>query len=224
MPHNSQQDNQTTISGHFHTQVIAHTDTALYNKSVTIMKIQTRQRRSKKSVLVAIVALLLLATLTFGALEYFGVTHVFTPAENSSQPTAEDKALKEKVTNDESIPTTSTQSSVNSSSKKDTTTTPGTYTPPTTNDGISIDASQQGQSVIITTQLVGYSDGTCSLTITNGTNKTTQSAPVMYQAQASTCAGFSVPVSSIGAGTWKIDLSIQSGGKTTQKGITFEAK
>ena len=188
------------------------------------MKIQTRQNLSKKPILLAVIALLLLATLTFAALEYFGVTHVLTPAKNTSRPTAADKALKERVTKDESIPTTNTQSSVNSSSKKDTTTTPGTYTPPTTNDGISIEASQQGQSVIITTQLVGYSDGTCGLTVTNGANKTTQSAPVMYQAQASTCAGFLVPVSSIGAGTWKIDLSIQSGGKTTQKGITFEAK
>lgn len=96
------------------------------------------------------------------------------------------------------------------------------YTPPTNNDGITITPSTSGDTVVITTKLVGYSDGTCTLDVTNGAKTNTQTANVIYAPNYSTCAGFTVPKSSLGSGNWNIALSVLSGGNTTSKTVTYE--
>jgi cytoskeletal protein RodZ len=101
----------------------------------------------------------------------------------------------------------------------------GTYTPPTNSDNITLTAKQtDDQHVLVTTQLKGYSDGSCTLTLANGSQTSTQTAPVIYQSQFSTCAGFQVPVSSVGSGKWSITLSVVSGGITTTKSTTLEVR
>lgn len=100
----------------------------------------------------------------------------------------------------------------------------GTYTPPANSNGITVVAMQSNSQVIVTTKLVGYSDGTCNLSITNGAKTFSQSATVIYQPQYSTCAGFTVPVEQLGTGGWTINLTVTSGGITTTKSAAFEAK
>lgn len=100
--------------------------------------------------------------------------------------------------------------------------TPNTsYTPPVTNSGITLTPSISDNQVVITTKLVGYSDGTCSLTVTNGTRVNSQNADVIYAPSYSTCAGFTVPISDLGVGDWNIELSITSGGQSTSKAVTY---
>lgn len=99
----------------------------------------------------------------------------------------------------------------------------GTYTPPTDSDNITLTATQSSSDKItVLTKLKGYSDGTCSLSIVNGSKTYTQSASVIYQPEFSTCAGFSVPTASLGSGTWNLTLNVVSGGVTTQKSTTLE--
>lgn len=77
---------------------------------------------------------------------------------------------------------------------------------PTDTSTITLSATQSGDSVVVRNELhgQGYSSGSCVLTITNGSKTTTQKAEIMYQPEYSMCAGFSVPVSTIGAGNWNI--------------------
>ncbi|MEO6760813.1 MAG: hypothetical protein ABI220_00335 [Candidatus Saccharimonadales bacterium] len=98
----------------------------------------------------------------------------------------------------------------------------GNYTPPVSSQGITLTPKQDNSSqVSLTTKLSGYSDGTCSLTVANGDKSVTQTATVIYQSQFSTCAGFTIPVSSLGTGTWQFNLTVTSGGNTTSKEATL---
>ena len=79
-------------------------------------------------------------------------------------------------------------------------------------------------SLTITTQLVNYSDGKCDLTIKNGDNTYTQTAPVIYQSTYSTCAGFNIPDNSVPHGTWQISLVVSSKGKVNTNTSSVEVK
>lgn len=100
----------------------------------------------------------------------------------------------------------------------------GAYTPPKTADGIAVEAKQNGNEVIVTAKLTGYSDGECQLDITNGGATFTASATVIYQQEFSSCAGFSVPVDKLGAGNWAVDLKVTAGGITQNKTTSIEVK
>lgn len=111
--------------------------------------------------------------------------------------------------------------STSSNGTKDSTpTTP--YAPPINNDGITITPSTSDSNVVITTKLVGYSDGTCKLDVTNGIKTTSQTVAVIYAPNYSTCAGFTIPKDTLGTGEWDITLTIISGGNTTSKTATYE--
>ncbi|HSX24303.1 MAG TPA: hypothetical protein VLE74_04335 [Candidatus Saccharimonadales bacterium] len=102
--------------------------------------------------------------------------------------------------------------------------TPGTNNS-TSGKSIELTAQQaSNNTVTVFTSLPGYSDGTCDLIVSNAGKTTTQSAKVIYQQQASTCAGFSVPIDSVGKGTWNLKLSVTSNGITDSKTITYEVK
>lgn len=98
------------------------------------------------------------------------------------------------------------------------------YSPPTTSDGISLAVSQSQQQVIVQTKLSGYSDGTCSLKVTNGTQSFEETAQIIYQAQFSTCAGFTIPSAKLPPGHWTFYLDVTSGGTTTSKTTSLEVQ
>lgn len=102
-------------------------------------------------------------------------------------------------------------------------TTPSTsYTPPTDSSNITLATTTSGDQVIISTKLTGYSDGTCSLKITNGTLSIAKDAEVIYAPNYSTCAGFSISTSELGSGVWNIELTVVSGGQTTSKSASYQ--
>lgn len=94
---------------------------------------------------------------------------------------------------------------------------------PTTPSSSTIELSTRQESngtVTVFTKLPGVSNGSCSLKVTNGAKSTSQTAAVIYQPEYSTCAGFSVPVSSVGTGTWALTLTVTSNGTSASKSIT----
>lgn len=81
---------------------------------------------------------------------------------------------------------------------------------------------EQNDTVTVFTKLFGVSDGSCTLVISNGSRSTTQAAPVIFQSEFSSCAGFSVPISSIGNGKWSIQLTLTRNGLSSTKTIEHE--
>lgn len=81
---------------------------------------------------------------------------------------------------------------------------------PQDSSSITLTASQANDTVTVLNKLSGqgYSSGSCKLNITNQSKTTSQTADIIYQPEYSMCAGFSVPVSTLGAGDWNITLEV----------------
>lgn len=155
-----------------------------------------------------------LIVLVCGAAAVLVIKHNDTPVPIGDQA-AYDSAKKEATIDNDGVPTETSDGKASN---------PGTYTPPSSNNGIAIQPSQSAGNVAISVKLAGYSDGDCTLTITNGTKTASRQAKIIYAPSFSTCAGFTVPISDIGTGTWKIALDIVSGGVTTSKSVTYEVQ
>jgi hypothetical protein len=87
-------------------------------------------------------------------------------------------------------------------------------------------ASKQEDNGTLTifTKLYGYSDGVCTLKVSNGSHTSSQTASIIFQSEYSTCAGFSVPIAENGTGTWTIDLIASSNGQSDTEQILVEVK
>ena len=100
---------------------------------------------------------------------------------------------------------------------------PENDTPAASTKRIELSAKKESNNTVtVFTKLYNYSSGTCNLTVTNGSKSNSQTATVVYQPEYATCAGFSVPTSQLGTGTWNINLKVDSNGATTTKTIFFE--
>jgi len=98
-------------------------------------------------------------------------------------------------------------------------------TPPSSASNIELTTNTDTEgTVTVLTKLFGYSDGTCTLNVQNGTAKISQSADIIYQQEYSTCAGFSVNTSALGSGTWTLDLVVTSKGVSATKQLTVSVK
>ncbi len=81
----------------------------------------------------------------------------------------------------------------------------------------SLTAKQESNdTVTILTKLVSGTEGKCELAIKNGGQSANRSASIIYQPEFSTCAGFSLPISSVGYGQWSITLTASGSSKTIQ--------
>lgn len=91
---------------------------------------------------------------------------------------------------------------------------------------IELSARQEtNNTVTVLTKLKNYANGECKLVVSSGGKTITQTARVFYQPEFSTCAGFSVPINSVGNGTWSISLTVvSSDGNTATKTISLEVK
>lgn len=178
------------------------------------MIIQKKNRSLFKNPLFWVGALLVIVLLVFG-LEKVGITNfvkdtaVQGPTEREKQQDAEAAAAKKKATIEES------------ETKAD----PYGTSDATSDKSLDLSAKQEANNTVtVFTKLYGYSDGTCTLTVTNGGKTTSQTAEAMYQPEYASCAGFSVPIDTVGRGSWTIKLSVLSAEKTSDKTITFEVK
>lgn len=119
------------------------------------------------------------------------------------------------------------QRATDNSTKKDLIENNNTYNgaAPAGGDNIELTATQGNKgSVTVLTKLHGYSDGSCTLKTTNGTASTTQIAPIIYQQEYSTCAGFSVNTTNLGSGTWTLLLTVTSKGESTTKQVSVSVE
>ena len=175
---------------------------------------------SRKKIII-ISASVLFAVGFFAIAENIGLVNLF----HSPPPPAKDQAFNNTKKETTLDGTTENSSTAPGSSAKDVeTSTTGQYTSPEDPANIQISARQENGSVTISSKLIGYSDGDCSLMVTNGPQSVTRSAAVLYASQFSTCAGFTIPVSDVGAGSWSIKLSVTSGGQTIDKLTSLEVK
>lgn len=170
---------------------------------------------------------LLIFVLAAGVIAGLGLTghlHLSTHRKVSQpqqQESQVDANTKKQFTEQPSSPTASSSSSSSSStSSSDAAALNAATQNP---DNVSITATQTDSSTVtVQTKLVGYSDGSCTLTATNGSKTFNQTAQVIYAPDFSTCAGFSVPVSQLGTGTWNVKLDVTSRGNTQSKTTNVE--
>ena len=71
-----------------------------------------------------------------------------------------------------------------------------------------ISPTQSGDSVVVKTNLRDVAEGICELKVSSARGTFTEKAQVIYQADFSSCAGFSIPISKGGAGHWVLTLSL----------------
>lgn len=174
------------------------------------MKILKKESRNIKKVLVFTIVALVVLFGTVAALEKFGVIDLIktappvssgpSPEEQTAQKKAEQQKKQDFVENDAPTHPVVESTSLELSAKQET-------------DG----------TVTVLTKAHNTPEGTCNLTVTNAGNSYTASAQLIYQPEFSSCAGFSIPVSKLGPGTWNIKLSVVST-DTTEKIITLEVQ
>lgn len=175
-------------------------------------KIKTTKNNKKLWALFALLALFLLI------LTYF----LLYKSDMFSTQTANDTSKAEVIENLEkkqaTVDPVASDKSGSSGQQND-------YVPPSGSDNITLSALRNSDSsVTVLSKLEGYSDGVCNLKVSNSGKSYEQEAAVLYQRDYSTCAGFTVPVSKLGTGTWTIALTVTSGGVVSNKAITYEVK
>ena len=92
----------------------------------------------------------------------------------------------------------------------------------TSSSSIAASASQEGDQITVKTKLYNVSSGQCNLVAANGSESVTREAPIMYQPEYSTCAGFSIPRDELGPGTWTIEITASSESSTKSTSIKLE--
>ena len=174
------------------------------------------QGSKKKVVTLAAVVVLALAGLMF-ALEATDTINLLHSPQDSSQdgPTPRQKA-QERKTNSQAK-----ENFLDNAYKEG----PTDSTPDPNQATIELSAEQQGSNVVVLARMHEVANGTCTLTATIGTKSTRQTAVVIYQPEFSSCAGFSIPVSTLGSGKWVIELSVTNdSGVSISKTIQQEVK
>lgn len=176
----------------------------------------------KKKILIiaAIIASLLLV---LGVLEASNVTDFVGPGKKSTPqvdnggPTIEEeKATAEAEANAKKDLIENSKTSETTGSSNST---------PQTAPTIELSANKEADSTVtVFTKLYKIGSGTCALNVTNGSKQSSQTASVVYQPEYSTCAGFSVPIASLGVGNWSITLNVSASGQNYTKNITYEVK
>jgi len=172
--------------------------------------------KSHRIILIILVVLPFLAATTLVVLEKTGTINLVgssSSGQKSSGPTAAQKAQSAKVDAD------AKKQFVESGG------TEATPTPAPSSDNISLTTRQESNNTVtVLTKLTNFSNGTCALTVSNGTKTVTQQAAVIYQSEFSSCAGFSVPISQLGSGSWSIKLDVTSAGTTSTKTTSLEVQ
>lgn len=158
------------------------------------------KRFTKKNTAITLLALVLLAGGVLFALEKLQITNFISSSTDTSGPSTEQVEQQKQADND----------TKKSFIEEDTSTAP-TPVVPMSSDDIVITAKQEANGdVTVLTQLTGFPDGECNLVVQNGAKSTTKTAQIIYQPEFSTCAGFTVAKSELGAGAWTFTLTAKT--------------
>lgn len=168
------------------------------------MKINTyKKSSSKKSTVAVIIAVVLILTLAAGSFIYvyafdgnlFGWTKPNDSSQNNQNDINYDLPTEEQAESGTSIK----ENSINDNTDS-TTSTPSI--------DISITAASQNDSMLQIRALIPVvtSNGSCTLTLTAGSEVVTKTSEVQALSNASTCKGFDIPTSELSKGTWNIEV------------------
>lgn len=172
---------------------------------------------TKKLVIYAAAALVFVVCL-LTVLELTGATNLISKSPAQDSVLDSDGPTEEQKQTDDAINAANKQEALEQETAQPT----PDPTPPESSS-IELSAQQEGStSVTIFTKLHAITSGSCSITVTNGSASTTQTAMVIYQPEYSSCAGFSIPISGLGAGTWQVNLKVDSNGTSATKSLSFE--
>ena len=98
-------------------------------------------------------------------------------------------------------------------------------TPSFNSDKVALEIAQTTTAVNISTKLTNFSGaGTCELKLIKSSSSIVESAEIIYQPEYSTCAGFSINKSRLSAGTWTVNLTVSSEGKSYSQSSEFTIK
>lgn len=87
---------------------------------------------------------------------------------------------------------------------------------------VSIHATQNDSQVIIDTLVQDVLDsGTCTLTVTSGSQQVTKTADIFANPSSSSCQGFSLKKSELPAGSWSLKLAVSASGLYGSTSITI---
>lgn len=180
------------------------------------MKI-TRPKLNKK-LLLALIGLLV-AVVVIGTVAYFRLQNVDTTKSNNGTVAKSDIDL-EPPTNDEiDLGNQQKTNTVNSAPEAE---------QPSISDSLDISftaLNQNGDTVQIRSLSTQNISGSCKLTAVNKTVSKSYTAPTQSYANSTTCAGFDIPVSDLGGGTWNLILLVTSSdGKTGSSSAKIEVK
>lgn len=187
----------------------------IHIKDKTNMYKNKYQKKSKNNLLLSIAGVILALLLLLVVLEKMRVTD-FIKTHPKKTDTAQGPTPEQKQQEDATSAEAKKQLIENEGSG-----TPSSATNPTNNRVIDLSTKQESNNTVtVFTKLAGYSNGSCSLTVQNGSKSTTQTAAVIYQPEFSSCAGFSVPIDSVGKGSWSLTLTVTSNGTSESKTIS----
>lgn len=175
---------------------------------------------SHKKILLWLIASFLAVILVLLVLEKTGVINLIHPKETSATvtgPTGEQKASENKANNQQKQVYLDGIYKDDSGSKS--------TVQPTVTPTVTVSAERQGSAVIILSKIQSVAEGSCRLVVTNSGKTTEQTAQVIYQPEFSSCAGFSVPVTALGSGSWNITVVVNPVGSGEISGtISLEVK
>lgn len=181
------------------------------------MKINKKSSKSKNKKIIILVVVLLVATIGIG----FAVFYL-----NKNTPTTSDTHKNNNESTSKNSEATTPQAQLkedfidklnsNQENKRENSNTSEEL------PIISFSAKNITDSVVINTNLASISDGTCNLTVSDGSKTITKSAQVIFTPAFSTCAGFEVGKQELSNQPWKISLSVNSNNKTVSHEITHQ--
>lgn len=171
----------------------------------------------KKFLAIWIVALLVLSVGSYAVISHY--IHARRASTTIKQQQAAGNRIKQQVAdaaknNPIAAPTPNTP---NTATKSGQTPPPSTASNPPASNGLqsvamSITALNQTSTTLqIRTQInTVTSEGTCNLSLTNGTQTVTRTSGVQALASVSTCQGFDVPLSSLPPGNWTAQITFSN--------------
>jgi hypothetical protein len=154
-----------------------------------------------------IVSVVVAALLVLGALELFNVTHFFD-SNKSTVPGVE------RLPNVDYSPATTTDNEEINQQKQDGSLEEPTPVPETITLSFSRLTQDLTNTVVVRALVSGATDGTCTLTFTQGSHTLSRTAAVENKGNYYGCAGFDVPVSEFPVGgSWQAKLAVSAENK-----------
>lgn len=182
------------------------------------MTLNNKNKRSKK---IIIICLLLTVIASSGVFAYSQINRPSTPNdainnENKEKPRSDSAETPHK---DLDKPTNKESSNTSSNNTKHVTQYSDDKGNPidssSSSSSASIIAFQNGQVVRVNITINSvWNTGSCTLSITNKSLSITKKSAIQAMPSYSTCQGFSIPVSELGVGTWKINLTASHDSQT----------